>query len=424
MIARAFVEFLIQERVIPSGATNEILETASVSGDRVDTVILDLGLASENVVLAKLGQFTKSRTVSASQLMVAPQELTALIPRRLAQRFGLIPFGREGKTLWVGAVDPGDLLVEDELSLLSGSMIRTFAALEIRIRQALARHYQVALPPRIELLGRRLETQESAPRTPVPTPKTQETSQKHTTTKARVRENQLEQTTKTRPPVPTELEISPEELALFPSFAFGNTQPPPAPEPPRVTPAAQNQRPQPPVPEETATHEDHIPDPEVRLAGASQALQNVEIRDDIADALLKFCRPLFERRMLLAVRGGTLIGWRGEGTAVEPAAVRAVAIPKDQPSVFSGLLQGNSFWLGPLPTMARNQELIFALGSPEPAACLILPIKVKNKIVGFLYGDRRDQPLGSIPMADLKRLMAKTDIAFQVYLLKGKLRVI
>ncbi len=424
MIARTFVEFLIQEGVIPSGATNEILETASVSGDRVDTVILDLGLASENAVLAKLGQFTKSRTVSASELMSAPQELTALIPRRLAQRFGLIPFGREGKTLWVGAVDPGDLLVEDELSLLSGSMIRTFAALEIRVRQALARHYQVALSPRIELLGHRLEKQESAPRTPLP-PRTQESSQTQIIAKTRVQERQIEKTKKTRAPVPTELEISEEELALYPSFAFGNTQPDSPQEPPRVTPAAQDQQPRLPVAEEkTAPREDLIPDPDAHLAGASQELQNVEIRDDIADALLKFCRPLFERRMLLAVRGNTLIGWRGEGTAVEPAAVRAVAIPKDQPSVFSGLLQGNSFWLGPLPAMARNQELIFALGSPEPAACLILPIKVKNKIVGFLYGDRRDQPLGSIPMADLKRLMAKTDIAFQIYLLKGKMRVI
>jgi hypothetical protein len=74
--------------------------------------------------------------------------------------------------------------------------------------------------------------------------------------------------------------------------------------------------------------------------------------------------------------------------------------------------------------MPRNQELVFALGDPAPAACLILPIQVRGKIVAFLYGDATDKPLGSVPMADLKRLMAKTDIAFQVYLLKGKIRII
>ncbi len=73
--------------------------------------------------------------------------------------------------------------------------------------------------------------------------------------------------------------------------------------------------------------------------------------------------------------------------------------------------------------MARNQELTIALGDPSPVACLILPIKVRGKIVAFFYGDTGDRPLGTIPMADFKRLMAKTDIAFQVYLLKGKIRV-
>ena len=74
--------------------------------------------------------------------------------------------------------------------------------------------------------------------------------------------------------------------------------------------------------------------------------------------------------------------------------------------------------------MARNQELTIALGDPLPVGCLILPIKVRGKIVAFFYGDSGNQPLGSVPMADFKRLMAKTDIAFQVYLLKGKIRVI
>jgi len=426
MQARAFVEFLIEEQVIPTGTTNEILETASISGDRVDTVILDLGMASEKVLLSKLGQFTKSQTVPASELMAAPPELTALIPQRLARRFGLIPFRREGKTLWVATIDPGDLLVEDELSLLTGSMIRTFAALEIRIRQGLAKHYRVGLSARVEALARRLDQPEPVTRARQQTHHGHRTSMTGTT---RIRPPQQEvpkEARKAKQPPPTELEISEEDLALYPSFAFGTeenaTEAEPQPPTAGATPSSTHITVDSPVEDRNSEPPDLSP--EARLSRAAEALQGAEIRDDIADAILEFSRPHFDRCMLLALRGDTIIGWRSEGEGIEPAAVRAIAIPKVEPSVFSGLLQGTAFWLGPLPQMPRNQELVFALGDPAPAACLILPIKVRGKIVAFLYGDATDHPLGSVPMADLKRLMAKADIAFQVYLLKGKIRII
>ncbi len=93
-------------------------------------------------------------------------------------------------------------------------------------------------------------------------------------------------------------------------------------------------------------------------------MQNVEMRDDIADAMLGFCSPLFRRRMMLVRRGDTIMGWRGEGVGVNETAVRAISIPTDEPSVFSGLLQGVEFWLGPLPAMPHNSDLVMALGGP------------------------------------------------------------
>ncbi|MEN8164740.1 MAG: hypothetical protein ABFS37_11475 [Acidobacteriota bacterium] len=425
MDARSFVDFLIRERVGPADRKKAIIEATSISGDRVDTAVLDLALTGEATMLSALGQFTKSRTVQPSDIASASPELTSLIPTRLARRFGVIPFRRDGKTLSVAALDPGDLLVQDELALLTGSMITTFAALEIHIREGLARHYGVALAPRVEALLRRFKSpgkrsqvgprqSHKAPETPaLAKPSTPVVS---TTTPTPVPRPQ-------KADIPTELEFSDEDLALFPSFA-ANDQPGPPAEKAPPSPPAEIETPPPPVVEEPPPPPSPPLSPEARLARAAEALQSAEIRDDIADALLEFSRPHFARCMLLTLRGDTIVGWRGEGGEVEPTAVRAIAIPKDQPSVFSGLLQGTAFWLGPLPPMTRNQELITALGAPPPTGCLILPIKVRGKIVAFLYGDSGGDPLGSVPMADFKRLMAKTDIAFQVYLLKGKIRVI
>lgn len=425
MDIRSFVEFLVQEKIIPGDRRNAVIEATTISGDRIDTTILDLGLATESTLLAALGRFTKSRTAQGSDLAVASPELTGLIPARMARRFGIIPFRREGKTLSVAALEPGDLLVQDELAVLTGSMVTTFAALEIHIREGLARHYGLPLPPRIEALIRRSRgVKKKSPAGPAQSPSTAPSP-------APARPSHSIGSTAVPDPVPrprkaavpAELEISAEELALFPSFADRAQSDPDSEEDHSAPPSDQEPVPT-PTTDERPTDPPTPVSPEARLARAAEALQSAEIRDDIADALLDFTRAHFTRCMLLAVRGDTIVGWRGEGADVEPASVRAIAIPKDQPSVFSGLLQGTAFWLGPLPPMARNQELITALGGPPPITCLILPIKVRGKIVAFFYGDSRDQTLGSIPMADFKRLMGKTDIAFQVYLLKGKIRVI
>jgi hypothetical protein len=165
-----------------------------------------------------------------------------------------------------------------------------------------------------------------------------------------------------------------------------------------------------------------VASPEARLEALTIAFQNAEMREDIADAALEFCAPILRRRMLLFVRNNTVMGWRGEGEGVEAAAVRNISIPLAEPSVFVGISQGKDFWLGPLPRMQRNNDLVRGLGGPPPADCIILPLIVRGKTVCFLYGDNHDQPVSGLPISELRRLVAKASLAFQVYILKGKIR--
>ena len=116
------------------------------------------------------------------------------------------------------------------------------------------------------------------------------------------------------------------------------------------------------------------------------------------------------------------MGWRGEGEAVDLARVRKIAIPVAEPSVFSGLIQGADFWLGPLPTMPRNQEIVAGLGGTQPTECFILPVRLREKTVCLLYFDNIDDGVRDLPMPDLRRLGSKASLAFQVYLLKSKIR--
>ncbi len=164
--------------------------------------------------------------------------------------------------------------------------------------------------------------------------------------------------------------------------------------------------------------------PEERLRFATKVLQDAEIRDDIADAMLEYAEPYLRRRLMLIARNDHLAGWRGEGEGVDPENVRAIEIGDHEPSVFLGLRGADSFWLGALPNLPPNAILIHGLGgSTFPRDCLVLPVALRSRVVCYLYGDNLGESVVGAPLPELRRLAAKAGLAFEVYLLKNKIRL-
>ena len=407
---KAFGEWLVEERLLrPEGLRQALAIQTSMPG-RLDTILLDLGLLAEPTLLDALGRYHRTRTVSRAELSAVSTTVARMVSPRIAARLQVVPFRIEGKTLSIATVEPGDLLIEDELGLITGCMVASFVALEARLFEALHHLYGVPLSPQHLSLARRAEggstVKHSAATTSPPSSVTAPRTEKAAPTSQR-----LDGRPRRREPREELLEVSAEDLSLFPSLREGV-----------ATAETEEGQPPPAVPVEQPEAADI--GPEERLAAASVALQNAEMRDDIADAVLGFCVPLFRRRMMLAVRGNTVMGWRGEGDGLDQAKVRTIAIPLAEPSVFVGLTQGAEFWLGPLPTMPRNIEIILGLGGTSPKECFILPITVRDKTVCFLYGDNVDRQVGELPMGEIRRLAAKASLAFQVYLMKSKIRTL
>jgi hypothetical protein len=418
---KAFGAYLVSQGILRPEVVRQALETQIAMGGRIDTVLLDMGLLSESALLEALGQFHSTRTASGTDLASTLPVVARMISPRMAARLEIVPFRHQGKTLSVATLNPSDLLVEDELALLTDSMISSYVALEARLYEALERLYGVQPSIQIRSVLTRLNNGERGPRstTEGPTPAVQaphpppvqppEPPPAQPTPPRARRSSDYD--TADIPEEPTRedqvsLEISQEDLELFPSLRTEAAGKPGAPlrlhgrPPDQIDPA------------------DH----ESRLRSASMALQNAEMREDIADALLSFCAPILRRRMLLAVRKDTVIGWRAEGDDVEPAAIRKISIPLSEPSVFLGLTQGTEFWLGALPDLPGNRELIRGIGGTQPSESVILPLIVRTKTVCFLYGDNVDDSVTGLPISHLRRLVAKASLAFQVYILKSKIR--
>lgn len=447
---KGFGEFLVREGLIRKETLRQARQVQGALGSRLDTALLDMGVAREPSLLTALGRFHSTRTVSGIELAAVTPEVARVIPARVATRFGVVPFRLDGKKLWVASLSPGDLMVEDEISMLTGCMVNGFAALEVRVYEALSRLYGFHRSVQMTSLTRRLngEARDASGAVPAvgrtepgPSPVSPQVSR----TPVRDSAPTITAVPRRRPTLDvTELEISDEDLELFPSLRDGaedlvpDDRPEPLtesiPEPletpapaqasgsPAAVAAAANALPAQPAGDPPGA--DPSADPEERLARVSSALVNAEMREEIADAVLAFCAPYLKRRMMLSVRDDAVLGWRGEGEDVEPEIVRAITIPLSEPSVFANLMKGKEFWLAPLPPMPRNTELVFGLGGREPRECVILPIRIRSKIMCFLYGDNADEAVRGVPIDELKRLAVKAGLAFQVYLLKSKIRMV
>jgi hypothetical protein len=436
-------EFLFKEHVITASQLARAREMQLVHGAHLDSILLSLGVIEEPVLLEALGRFCNTRTVTASELALASPDTIQMVPPRLAQRYQVVPFRVEGKTLFIACTDTADLLVEDEVAFLTGCQVRSCVGLQIRVLEALQRCYGIQQPTFFVALSRQLAhprarsaaVDEGSPAPPV----AESTSAGTATTDADtqpVPQPAPHPKRAVRPKAADVMELSDEDLQLFPSLAVEReaAQQEPSAEPP---PAGNSEpgtaaTPMAPVPDTiieptappAATERlyDAELHPDERLAAASEMLLDVELRDEIADVILAYCAPYLRRRMLLIVRKDRTLGWRGDGEGIDLASVRAIEIPTGDPSVFYALLQGQSFWLGSLPPMPRNSELVFALGGDPPPDCLILPVILRGKTVCFLYGDNLDRGVGSAPMAVLRRLTAKAGLAFEVYIMKNKIR--
>ncbi|MEO1370593.1 MAG: hypothetical protein AAFX50_25705, partial [Acidobacteriota bacterium] len=165
-------------------------------------------------------------------------------------------------------------------------------------------------------------------------------------------------------------------------------------------------------------------DGDAQLAAAAGALQNSDIRDEIGDVLLGLSGVHFDRRLLLIARRGRIVGWRGAGEGVAEERVRTLDLDEKLPSIFAGLRDAGSFWLGPLPPLPANRQLVEALGGPAPRDCLALPVVLRSKVVAHLYCDNLDRGVAGAPIADMKRLAAKAGLAYEVYILKNKIRML
>ncbi len=159
-------EFLIERGLIRAKDLERALDIQRVAGGHLGTNLLEIGAVHEDRLLEAIGLLHENATVSASKLQAIPREVSLLVPRDLVRRHSIVPFALHGNTVYIASQRPGDIHIENEVTLATSRLTRTFLGLEVRVQEALHNHHGHSLPLRFSRLTARLDGRDVAPEKP------------------------------------------------------------------------------------------------------------------------------------------------------------------------------------------------------------------------------------------------------------------
>ncbi|HYE02206.1 MAG TPA: GspE/PulE family protein [Phycisphaerales bacterium] len=133
---------LVERGVISQRQLDEAIAHQRAGGERLDRVLVRLGMVTPEEVLRVIGHQFHMPVVDLGSLDIDRAVLGAL-PAKLVYRQNCVPIARTADTLTVATSDPFELTGLDELRLLTGCAIEVVLAEESELRAFIRAHYGV-----------------------------------------------------------------------------------------------------------------------------------------------------------------------------------------------------------------------------------------------------------------------------------------
>jgi hypothetical protein len=463
-------QILIDSGWLTLAKVQQALQHQQIFGGRLGTCLLELNLVSEDKLSKALALQSGAPVATVEDLRSIPESVLQLIPARMAFKSKVLPFDRYSTEARVAMINTRDLILQDELAFVTSKRLKVFIAPEIRVLEALEKHYGCDIDQRYQRIWDRLnrarylwQDTESPPGTPEAVKSKQEPAQLPTLvgpdahavgpgTRSQWHPSpapHLDDVTTPSGPTPRTPE-TPKVPVKTPTPAARPVGPPRPPETAKetvpTTAAASLAGPSgvavpasaPPVEvklgdtgtsvEEGATSESVSTRPMPSMA-TPESIEDLEAqmmaaeeRDHIAHALVLYLTEHFARVLCFMVRGDEVAGWMGTGRDVDEAKLDAFRLDFDAPSLFLNLKAGIPIYRGPLPKMDAHESLIEIWGGRYPRECLLMPVHLKGRMVTVLYLDKGGKPLGGVDLGEIQRIGQLTSRAFEAFLVRKRVQ--
>ena len=129
---------LVDSGLVTAGDLQRARERQAETGESLSRVLVSEGLVAENALVQALGQHIGVDFISLADTVVDPAA-AALIPESLARRYGVIPVRFEDEALVVAMVDPGNVLVVDDVRAITGRRVIPRIATRADVEDAIRR---------------------------------------------------------------------------------------------------------------------------------------------------------------------------------------------------------------------------------------------------------------------------------------------
>jgi hypothetical protein len=373
-LGRQVAEYLLEQGWITSTQVEEARRTQGFFGGRLETHLLKLGYVSEQVLGEALTEIAGIPFASWDRLRSASPSALAAVPLNLIERFRVCPFRLDEGHLRVATLAPREVTPLKEIHAATGHVVEPWIAIETRLYQAIERHFKVRFLRSTGL---------AMPRAPGDGPR-----------ESPYRESEEAEIA---PSHDTELGLDGRPLdadATVDDYV-------------RPVPAAARE----------------LPDG-LSIEALDEALAAARDRDEMASALFAFCSGSARRCGLFAVGKDAIRGVAGRGREFDGESLRKLAVPVGSGTLFDNALASRDFYFGVVPSLPGNRDLFAEIGGRLPSQVMILPVIVKERTVALLYLDGDDGPLLHPDIPLMRRVAAKAGLAFEMLLLRNKLREI
>jgi hypothetical protein len=382
-MAEKLGELLIRKNLLTQTQLEEALQAQVIFGGKLGTVLIEMGLITEDILAEILAQLISIPCAKPGQLQNIPENVVKIISPELAEKHKVMPVSVSGKKLTLAMAEPHKLQAIDEISFRTGYIIRPILALEVRLVYALENYYGIKRTMRY-----------------IAPPK-----------KVREELNQLHVSETADGPI--EAPDTDEELGALGSEHIYEK---PAAEPAQPVGVVEDEI------EELGDDDliEELEDEEITLATTAQALVGITDRNDVADAVIAYLGANYARAALFMVVAGQVTGWRSAKEGQPIPGFEQFQLPLSEPSVLKTAVESNSFFLGPVPQTGANLALTTFLGKPAPQSALLLPMSMLGRVVGLICVDDPKTDL-SAAVVDVQQLSSKALMAFEILILHNKI---
>jgi len=396
-------ELLVHRGAVAPDQLEEALRAQQFFGARLGTNLVELGFVDLDALTAALAEQLGLAGALKPHFEAIRPGAIALLPRKLAEMHVAIPLGLakgNERQLVVAFREPRDIAGIDAVAFATGKRVTAAIAPELRMYYYLEKYYGIRRKSRYVRLQSNTAGTEAV-RRPIPGSAIDAFAPP------------------VAPPAPRVSGSVSEAPSMEPAPTLGPDVPDGDINIAAVLGDADTLRPTPEPPGRPVrqTGPVSILPAAIDAREASARMNAAERRDEIGDALVGFLRSSFGCGLVLIAKDDMVLGWKGFGPpGIDPALVEGIALPLRSASMLKSAFESRSVFFGPPPYegAALQGRLWKLLKLPQPPAeVLVVPIKLKERVVNLVYAHAQDG--GALPVDPANTLLGLCNVAATGY---------